>query len=478
MLNKLQITKINEDKQKIITISMIVSDRFCENIAPIFHQNNEIIYKNFTSFNRIIINWCIEYYNKYNKAPHNHIQDIFNSKKNQLKEEEQELVKKVLVYLSDKFERDENFNENYVIDQAKLFIREVNLNSLQEQINEAKKNNDIDQAEYLVLTYEKLEKETEKRQTTNILKDIDKAKEICDFELNQNADDRLFKLRGDLGKDLGWIYRGDFFTFAGRGKIGKSYNLREVAEIAAFDYGLTVFVFNLEMNHSKYVRNFYQSIANEIKEKEEKEIRMPYFKENEQGKYEIKYKSYNKKGLSGRNIEQKLKLTSVRTKGNIIIESFPSNTLYFNKIIKILDDYLLQGIVGDLLLIDFLDNTKTLYKGEFRHGIDDKWVNGRRLAQEKHIAVGTVTHTNISTFKTNVEPGKLSEDNRKYNHITHGIGINQLPEEKRNQYSRLNIIANRDGDFSPDRFYISLECRDIGKVMVDTKRMSDVILKD
>ena len=123
----MKIEKIKNDKQKIIIISLIVSDKFCEEIIPILQDNMELIYKSFDSFNTIIINWCIEYYVSYNKAPHNHIQDIYNANKNKLNEDEQELIKKLLQHLSDKYERDENFNEQYVIDQAKSLRIIINL---------------------------------------------------------------------------------------------------------------------------------------------------------------------------------------------------------------------------------------------------------------------------------------------------------------------------------------------------------------
>ena len=454
----MQIQKINEDKQKIITISLITSDKFCEKIIPIFLDNTDVIYKSFNNFNRIVINWCLEYYKKYNKAPHSQIQDIYNSKKKQLNDDEQDLIKQLLLHLSEKYEREENFNEQYVIDQAKLYIREVNLDILQKEITELKKQDKIEDAEHLVLSYTKIDKETEKRQTTNIFADIDFAKKICEFELNKNMGDRLFKLPGDLGKDLEEIYRTDFVTFAGFGKVGKSFMCRRVAEICACDYGLNVLVFNLEMSHEKYVRNFYQSLSNQIKQKEEKIITIPYFEE-QNSKFIIRYKKYRKQGLSAKIIEDKLKLTKIKTKGNIIVESFPSNTLHFNKCVKVLDDYLLKGFVTDVLIIDFLDNLKSFYKGEFRHQIEDKWVSARRLAQEKHIAIVTVTHTSKETLKGNVTPANLTEDYRKYLYITCGIGINQSPLEKEKQYSRLNIIANRDGDYSLNRFYISLECK-------------------
>ena len=53
--------------------------------------------------------WCLDYYQQYEKAPQSTIQDIFNSKvrNNGFDEDEEELIEKFLSDLSEKFE-DEN----------------------------------------------------------------------------------------------------------------------------------------------------------------------------------------------------------------------------------------------------------------------------------------------------------------------------------------------------------------------------------
>lgn len=476
----MKIQKIENNKQKLIIISLIVSDKFCDRIIPILMQNKDLIYQTFTDFYKIVLRWVIDYYNNYSKAPHNHIKEIYDDKKKVLDEDEQGLISQFLQHLSDQYEREDNYNENYVIDQALKYLREVNLNILQKKINDAKETNNIDEAEKLILTYNKLDEITEIKQETFLFQDIDKAVEVCNYKPEDNPD-RLFKFPGDIGNKIGWIYRGDFFSFVSPAKRGKSYYLRETALIAAMYYGLNVIILNLEMSHNKYTRNFYQNITGEVKkysgDKKIKKVRVPYFEEGRNNKFDIKYEELNKYGLTGKKVRNIFRRSKIKSRGEILIRSFPSNTLIFQKLNKVLDDLVLKGFVPDLILIDFLDNMKVYEKGEHRHSIDTKWTNARRLAQEKHLAVGTVSHTSKKNFKVDIGQGDVNEDYRKENHVTHMIALNQTPEEKEKQVLRMNILHNRDEDFNPKEFFVSLECRDIARVMIDNKRKSFINYK-
>ena len=205
---------------------------------------------------------------------------------------------------------------------------------------------------------------------------------------------------------------------------------------------------------------------------------MPYFELNNFGKYDIKYEEVSKYGLNGRKIKSVLKKEQIKRKGNVAIESFASNTLTFQKMCKILDEYAINGFVADVVLIDFLDNLRVIGKNsDYRHEINQKWTEARRLAQMKHIAVGTVSHTNKGTFKKNITAGDVSEDSRKEQHITHMIGLNQTPEEKEKQIMRVNIIHSRDEDFNRNQFFICLECRSIGRVLIDSMDSNKVNYK-
>lgn len=469
----MNIEKIDNNKQKLLLTYLIISDKFIEEIYPILEEHKNIIYSNFNSFYKTVLIWCMEYYQKYMKAPNKHIQEIYNDKRQTLELEDQELIGNFLQHLSNKYQ-EENINEKYILDLSLKYLREINLDILQKQITVCKNENKIDEAENLVLTYNKLDRQTEIKQETNLFEDIETAEEICNWTLNTNTDERLFKLKGDLGEKLDWIYREDFFSINGVNKIGKSFYLREIGLICV-EYGLNVVIFNLEMSHKKYLRNYYQNLSAEIKNISEEavKIKIPYFEQTNE-KYTIKYSEVKKYGLSGRKIKGVFRKEKIKTKGGLILRSFPSNTLTFQKMSKCLDEYALQGFVADVVLIDFLDNLKEFNVKEHRHAINEKWTNARRLAQEKHIAVGTVSHTNKTTNKRNISKGDSVEDIRKEAHVTHMLGLNQLPEDKEKQVMRINILHNRDEDANEKEFFISLECRAIGRVMIDNLSLSKV----
>lgn len=465
----MKIQKIENNKQKLLITYLIISDKFIEEIYPILQEHKNIIYSNFNSFYKTVFSWCLDYYTKYNKAPNKHIQEIYNDQKQQLEEEDQELIANFLQHLSNKYQ-EENINEKYILELSLKYLREINLDILNKQIEVLKNENKIDEAENLVLTYDKLDKQTEIKQETKLFEDIEMAQNVCDNQTNNNESEKLFRLKGDLGQRLDWVCREDFFSLNGPAKIGKSFYLREIGLIAA-EHGLNVVVFNLEMSHKKYLRNFYQNISAEIKNKPDKfeEVRIPYFEKNLNGKYDIKYETIKKYGLSGRKIKGVFRKEKIKNKGDIIVRSFSSNTLAFQKMSKCLDEYALQGFVADVVLIDFLDNLKEFSKNEFRHAINERWTNGRRLAQDKHIAVGTVSHTNKNTNTRNIKKGDSNEDIRKEAHVTQMMGLNQTADDKDNQVMRVNLFHNRDGDCNEKEMFLCLECRDIGRVMLDSK---------
>lgn len=470
----MEVKRVTNDKQKLLITYAIVSDKFLEEIYPILKEHKKLIYSNFTNFYKTVLNWCLEYFEKYHKAPSQHIQEIYNDNKQTLPIEDQELLSDFLSYLSDKYQK-ENINEKYVLDLSLKYLREINLNILQTEITELKRENKIDEAEHKILTYEKLDRETEIKQETFLFKDAKYAYDLCDNISNVNESNKLFKLKGDLGNKLNWICREDFMSILGAEKIGKSFMLRELAILGSVDYGLNVVVFNLEMSHDTYCRNFYQNMSQEIKyKKDDSEIvKLPYFEKNLNGKMDIKYDDLKKFGLNSRKMKGVFNKQKIKTKGEISVRSFPSGTLTFQKMSKILDDYALNGFVVDVVLIDFLDNLQSFNK-DYRHSIDEKWLSARRLAQEKHIAVVTVSHTNKKTFHKNIDAGDETENRTKGAHITHSIGLNQTPEEKTKQLMRINIVHNRDSDFNRKEMFLCLECRSIGKVLLDNLNINKV----
>ena len=112
----MKITKIdNTIEEKIIT-GLIVSDRFCKEIIPTIKKEYFKI-----SYCQKVAMWVKEYFKKYKKAPNKHIKDIYEIKKDKLKEADSELIETFLINLSSKY-TEENIkyllhteNQNFTI---------------------------------------------------------------------------------------------------------------------------------------------------------------------------------------------------------------------------------------------------------------------------------------------------------------------------------------------------------------------------
>ena len=69
-----RLRKVDASLDRQIIVGMVVSDRFLQSIQPIYRPEL------FTApFAVTVASWCLDYGKRYNKAPKQHIQDIFAS---------------------------------------------------------------------------------------------------------------------------------------------------------------------------------------------------------------------------------------------------------------------------------------------------------------------------------------------------------------------------------------------------------------
>lgn len=473
-----EIKKIQNNEQKIVIISLIVSDVFCREIIPVLKINKELTFQTFSNYYRVVLNWILEYYEKYKVSPKKDIQKIYESNRDNMDEEDAEFLEDFLENLNDKYEREENYNEQYVIDQSLLFLRKKNLEILEKKISSARKNGEIDEAEKLLNNFREIKNKTEIYKVTDIFEDMDVMSNCYKIE-----EERLFKLPGVLGDKLGYFVRGDFIAIIAPAKRGKSWWLSELA-YQGLSWNLRVALINLEMAHTKCEQRFCQNFLGEIRRVENTEkgydiIDVPYFQKEDNGKYTVKYRKKEKIGLNDKEIRKKLKsMKKLNKKGGLKIISFPAGTLTVNKLEEVCDDLLLDGFPVDVIVVDYADIILSEKKQEHRHQIDGKWQGLRSLAQKKHCLVATGSHSNKSTFTKDIAQNDLSEDYRKLNHVTMGLGLNQKAEEIDLGLMRVNVVAHRDRRFNPEAFILVLQNLEIGKCYLDSKYLKNVNYKE
>jgi len=211
MTRKIKFKKTNHDIEKQILTGMIVSDSFMEGIIPIY--KNELIA---IPFVKKVGGWCISYWQQYQKAPNQNIEDIFKSKsRKDLQEEEVELISDFLSELSEEYERAEKFNTPYLLDKAEERFKARSLEILGEDITALLSRGDIKDAEQLVTTYDQIQRPTSK----GINPFTDKEAIRCSLE--NREEDILFKMPSALGKFIGALERDMFISILAPEKRGK-----------------------------------------------------------------------------------------------------------------------------------------------------------------------------------------------------------------------------------------------------------------
>jgi len=467
------INKINTIKQKLIITGLITSNEFCKEIIPILNYNRELTNEIFSNYYKVTLNWCIDYYKKYNKSPKRYIQKIYKNsyEKAEYDDEDYKLIEEFLNNLSDKFERDKNYNEQYTIDQALLFLREVNLKILKKQISDVQ---DIATAERAVEEFRHIKKETDQIESFDLFNDLTEI----DDAFNEEKDN-LFKLPGILGNTCYYFQRGDLISFTAPAKRGKTWALQEIAILALLNH-LRVVFFSFEMSKKQCKKRLYQSLLAEVKRikkgQESIEVKIPKFSyDSDIEKYIIDYNVKEKYGISADKVKNKLKAIKTQARGgNLKVICPPAYSMSVRQSERILDDMVLDGFVPDVVIYDYADIIEPERKNEYRHQIDSVWKGLKRVAQKKHIAVFTASHSNKTTFEKDINEGDVVEDSRKLNHVSIMMAINQKAEEKKLGLARLSILVHRHEDFNKTDNFVILQNLSIGKFMLDNKFEKDV----
>jgi hypothetical protein len=124
-----------------------------------------------------------------------------------------------------------------------------------------------------------------------------------------------------------------------------------------------------------------------------------------------------------------------------------------------------DGFVPDVIIIDYADILAAEDgRIEFRHQENEKWKALRALSQKRHCLVIVATQANAQSYDASVLKMKhVSEDKRKYAHVTGMIGLNQSEEEKTQGIMRLNWLVLRESDFEISKTVKVLQCLKVGR---------------
>jgi replicative DNA helicase len=134
----------------------------------------------------------------------------------------------------------------------------------------------------------------------------------------------------------------------------------------------------------------------------------------------------------------------------LIIKEYPMKSASISTIKSHLAQLKIQGIIPDLIIIDYGDLLKPVDDPkEKRHGLESIWMDMKALAQIWNVPVFTVTQTNRSGYNSDIiTPDQVSEDFSKIMHSDIIFTIARNMEQKTLGVGKVYIAKNRQGQDS------------------------------
>lgn len=261
--------KPNKHIERRIIIGLIVSESYISQVKKFW--DIQVLQ---SSMAQSIATWCIEYHDKYNKAPNRNIESIYIQKLKDGKlnpDDAEELEQDILPGLSEEYDR-ELFNTQYLMDQTKAYFRERQLTIYTDQIQTMVKKGDLSDAETLALNFKPI--------SDGVQKDVELSSPEALTRI-ENAflmsEKPIITYPGAFGRFINsQLVRGGFIGFLGMEKVGKTWILMELS-IHACKGGANVAFFQAgDMTEEQQLRRIAISIAGKSdKQKYCKNIKIP-----------------------------------------------------------------------------------------------------------------------------------------------------------------------------------------------------------
>jgi len=134
------------------------------------------------------------------------------------------------------------------------------------------------------------------------------------------------------------------------------------------------------------------------------------------------------------------------TAGNLKVHEFPTNTLRCSDIRRVLERYQSEGIIFDLLVVDYADiMAPERHYSDKRFALEEIYAGLRALAQQENLALITATQTNREGAKaTQASKTDVAESIDKTRLADILISINATDDEKAKGEVRLFFAASRN----------------------------------
>ena len=202
--------RLNTLNERDLLIGIIVSDKFCREIVPVLNPRLLQV-----EYARIIAGWVKEFYNNFKKAPEKDILKLYRARCEEISDEAlQDNVLTFIQRLDKDYESISQFNVDFALGEAVNYLKKLQLQNLNADIDAYLTSGDIGKAENLITKFRGVEKESGK--SVSVLGNSDAL--VNSFT---KEDDLLFEFKGAYGAVIGKVHREDFIAFLAPMKRGK-----------------------------------------------------------------------------------------------------------------------------------------------------------------------------------------------------------------------------------------------------------------
>ena len=494
--------RIDATAEMNLVTGCIVSTRLCREMLPVL--KNEYLQGDYC---KVVVNWVRDYFQKYDKAPEEDITNLFLTEGEKLESSIRDTTEEFLKELSKKYEAQETFNEEYLIDQSLEYIKKRALKLHSDKITAFVELDEVEEAEREVTSYR-----TVARMTSSWVNPFEP--EYIEQTLLKD-EDHLMELPGVLGEVLGPLERGWLISLLGPIKRGKSWWLGEFRNAALMER-LKVAEISLEMDDEEVSSRTYKQMTG-LPNPKYKYIIYPIFdcQRNQEGSCKdenrpeqepllinkvkprfntdmthkvciycrgkdpkryisaVWYTMEVRKPIALGRVKKRIRIFSkLYGKDNWRLISHPIRTANVGDIKRDLEllEYT-EDFIPDVIIIDYADILKPEDSRVIgRDAINETWQELRSMAQQRSCLVVTVTQSNRDSFdRKYVKATNTSEDIRKLAHVNLMCVLNQTPVEKREGIMRFGIIAHRHEDFDEMTQVQILQQLKIGQPYLDAE---------
>jgi hypothetical protein len=500
----IQVKTIDNRIERSILIGTIVSSAYLTSFCDLYTDPDYFR----VPWSRTIAEWATLYFKKYRKAPGKDIQRIYEIRSKGSNSEDMENIGKFLQFISAEYERMNEINVPYLVDQTVQYFKERAIELLQDDLEAVIHKNDYEEAEKLILEFNKIE-------AVNFdVFDLHKDNGTLSDIFHRQKEGCLVEYPGRLGKLINpLLRRGCLTSILGGEKSGKSHFLDDIAfralmnrkKVIVFDAGdmtpdqrkeriasritmqvvnpfdageILVPVMDCEKNQTNFCQMKERSCRVGIKvdkqylEKDEippDYVPCTFCSKERPHEYEPNawYKYRNIEFMSEESLKEGWERFQTRIAGSQYkMICYPNSTLTVRRIEADLDRLeKTDDFVPDIVVVDYADllvpeNTRV----DIRHQQDEIWRNLRRVSQDRHILLLTATQAPARSYgKKTLDKSHFSEDKRKNAHVTGTIGLNVIQEEKWRKIVRVNIVLKREGYFNENEYCSVLQCLEMGR---------------